>query len=59
VPIQQAEVMIEKLKSLGVDCKLVTHHGGEHGWDDMLPEVQACADWFDAHLRPDAAAAKK
>lgn len=51
VPYQQAEVMIEKLKKAGVDCKLVTHAGGAHGWKDMHLEVEQFADWFDAHLK--------
>jgi acetyl esterase/lipase len=51
VPIQQAEIMIEKLKALNVDCKLVTHAGGGHGWKDMQIEVEQFADWFDAHLK--------
>jgi acetyl esterase/lipase len=51
VPIQQAQIMIDKLQIAGVDCKLVTRKGGEHGWDDILTHVEMCADWFDAHLK--------
>ncbi len=58
VPIQQAEIFIEKLKAAKVDCKLVTHAGGGHGWKDMQVEVELFADWFDAHLKAAAAPAK-
>lgn len=51
VPIQQAQLMIEKLKAAGVDCKLITRHNGGHGWDDILTHVEMCADWVDAHLK--------
>lgn len=59
VPIQQAEIFIEKLKALGVDCKLVRKPGGEHGWDTIALEMDLCAQWFDAHLKPVAAPAVK
>jgi len=58
VPIQQAELMIEKLKAANVDCKLITHAGGGHGWKDMQIEAEQFADWFDAHLKAAAAPAK-
>lgn len=57
VPIQQAEIFIDKLKSLGVECKLVRKAGGDHGWDTIADEMNQCAEWFDAHLK--TAAPKK
>jgi len=53
VPIQQAELFMEKLKSLGVECKLVRKAGGDHGWDDIAVEVEESAQWFDKILKPD------
>ena len=35
VPIQQAEVMLEKLKSSGVETKLVVKQKAAHGWPDF------------------------
>ena len=35
VPIQQAELILEKLKSAGVETKLVVKKGAQHGWPDM------------------------
>ena len=51
VPIQQAEVMIEKLKAAGVEAKLVVKHGAAHGWPNMEADIVTLADWFDAHLK--------
>jgi len=52
VPIQQAELILEKLKSAGVETKLVVRKGAQHGWPDLLNDMSIIADWFDAHLKP-------
>mgnify|MGYP001044189185 CR=1 FL=1 len=52
VPIQQAELVIDKLKAAGVDCKLVVKKGAAHGWPDIQQDLVVLADWFDAHLKP-------
>jgi acetyl esterase/lipase len=52
VPIQQAELILEKLKSAGVETKLVVKKGAGHGWPDFLSDMSIIADWFDAHLKP-------
>jgi acetyl esterase/lipase len=51
VPIQQAEIIIEKLKAAGVDAKLVVKPGAGHGWGVIGEDVAILADWFDAHLK--------
>ena len=51
VPIQQAELILEKLKSAGVETKLVVKKGAGHGWGDILKDNVIIADWFDAHLK--------
>jgi len=51
VPIQQAEVILEKLKSSGVETKLVVKQKGGHGWPDYLKDTAIIADWFDEHLK--------
>ena len=51
VPIQQAQLIIDKLKSAGVDCKLVVKKGQSHGWPDLLQDMTIIADWFDQHLK--------
>ena len=50
VPIQQAELIIDKLKKEGVEAKLVVKKGGSHGWPDLLNDMTIIADWFDQHL---------
>lgn len=50
VPLQQSEIIIEKLKAAGVETKLVIKPGAEHGWPNMGPDLDGIADWFDAHL---------
>lgn len=51
VSIQQAELIIEKLKSAGVDSKLVVKKGASYGWPDLLKDKTIIADWFDEHLK--------
>ena len=50
VPIQQSELMVEKLKKAGVEAKLVVKKGAGHGWAGMDKDMAQFADWFDAHL---------
>ena len=52
VPIQQAELILEKLKAEGVETKLVVKKGAAHGWADIVKDNAIIADWFDAHLKP-------
>ncbi len=52
VPIQQAEIFLEKLKAAGVSTKLVTKPGASHGWPNMDADIATFADWFDEHLKP-------
>jgi acetyl esterase/lipase len=56
VPIQQAELIIAKLKDAGVEAKLVTKPGASHGWPNITKDVEQIADWFDAHLKKTAEA---
>ena len=50
VPIQQAELIVEKGKQAGVESKLVVKPGGGHGWNDILKDIDQFADWFDKNL---------
>lgn len=51
VPIQQAELIVEKLKEKGVEAKLVVKPGAAHGWPDIVKDNAVLADWFDQHLK--------
>jgi acetyl esterase/lipase len=50
VPIQQAELVIEKLKANKVPCELVVKKGAGHGWSTMIQDTKVIADWFDKHI---------
>jgi acetyl esterase/lipase len=51
VPLQQSQSMVERLKGVGVEAKLVVKEGAGHGWLGMAKDMEAFADWFDAHLK--------
>jgi acetyl esterase/lipase len=51
VPIQQAELIIEKLKEANVPCELVVKKGGAHGWPGLDKDFRILADWFDKYLK--------
>ncbi|MBI3862430.1 MAG: alpha/beta hydrolase [Planctomycetia bacterium] len=50
VPIQQAELIIDKFKEAKVPCELVVKKGAAHGWADIGKDLLTLADWFDKHL---------
>jgi acetyl esterase/lipase len=50
VPIQQAEIIIEKLKSVKVPAELVVKSGAAHGWPTIGQDMPTIIDWFDKHL---------
>ncbi len=51
VPIQQAELIIAKLKDNKVPCELVVKKGLAHGWAGMDKDLVTLADWFDKYLQ--------
>jgi acetyl esterase/lipase len=51
VPIQQAEVMLARLKEAGIPAELVRREGADHGWLTLVQDVSLFADWFDRYLR--------
>jgi dipeptidyl aminopeptidase/acylaminoacyl peptidase len=51
VPIQQAQLIVDKLKKAGVESKLVVKNGAGHGWPNQLKDMTIIADWFDEHLK--------
>jgi acetyl esterase/lipase len=53
VPLQQAEVLVAKLKAADVPAKLVVRAGGGHPWPDFWRvDGPQLADWFDQYLKP-------
>ena len=51
VPLQQSELMVEKLKAAGVEAKLIIKPGAGHGWPTIPLDMKTIADWFDSHLK--------
>ncbi len=49
VPLRHAELMVAKLKEVGVSCQLVVKKGSGHVWKDDK-DARMVADWFDQHL---------
>jgi acetyl esterase/lipase len=52
VPIQQAQIFVDKAKELGVKAELISRPGKDHGWPKIEDDVALLADWFDKYLKP-------
>ena len=50
VPIQQANLFIDKLKEHKIPCELVLRPGAGHGWATQGQDLNLFVDWFDKHL---------
>jgi acetyl esterase/lipase len=50
VPIQQSEIAIRALRSLGVEAELLSVPGKAHGWPGQEKEFGNILDWFAKHL---------
>lgn len=57
VPIQQSEVMVEKLRQAGVSARLITVQGEGHGWgwshEHRLTSLAHMMAFFDENLKND------
>ncbi|HWG47238.1 MAG TPA: SMP-30/gluconolactonase/LRE family protein [Gemmataceae bacterium] len=51
VPIQQAELMVAKLKQAGVPAELIVKKGAGHGWGGIGKDMITIVDWFDKYLQ--------
>lgn len=52
VPIQQAEVLVERLRAAGVEAKLIPKVGLGHGtFPNQERDIGLIAEWFDTHLK--------
>ena len=54
VPLQQSELIVDKLKKTGVEAKLVVKKGAGHGWAGLDKDLSQFAEWFDQHLKKGA-----
>jgi dipeptidyl aminopeptidase/acylaminoacyl peptidase len=50
VPLQQSELIVDKLKKAGVDARLVIKKGAGHGWLGLNQDETQIVDWFDKCL---------
>lgn len=50
VPIYQAEQFVDRCKQMGVEAKLIVREGKDHGWPEIVKDLEIFADWFDEHL---------
>ena len=50
VPLQQSQLLVEKLKGVGTDVEFHVKPGGGHPWLTIHEEVKVFADWFDKQL---------
>jgi acetyl esterase/lipase len=51
VPIQQAKLIVEKLKKAGVQAELLTRSKRGHDFNGIEKDVADMTDWFDKHLK--------
>ncbi len=51
VPLYQSQAIIERFKEAGVINRLVIKKGGVHNGNDMNPEWQEFAAWFEKYLK--------
>ena len=52
VPIQQAQLFLERVKAVGGVGQLEIRAGAQHGWPNWEADVGLFATWFDQQLKP-------
>jgi acetyl esterase/lipase len=50
VPLQQSQILMDKLQELGVPHQLVVKEGGGHSWPNIEQDLPKLADWFAKYL---------
>jgi acetyl esterase/lipase len=51
VPPQQAISFRDRATAMGDTVKIIFKPGQGHGWKNLPPDLEICADWFDHYLR--------
>jgi dipeptidyl aminopeptidase/acylaminoacyl peptidase len=52
VPLQQSQILIQKMKEFNVPCELLIKQGGTHkAWPDIMNYLGTFSDWFDKYLK--------
>jgi acetyl esterase/lipase len=52
VPIQQAQIFLNKVKDVGGKGQLDSRAGMQHGWKNWEADSELFAQWFDQNLKP-------
>ena len=50
VPIQQAELIVTRLKEVAVPAEVIIKPGAGHGWPNIGNDMPTIVDWFDKYL---------
>jgi acetyl esterase/lipase len=50
VLLHQSERFVAAAQQAGAEARLIVKRGLSHGWPGIGDDVEACIDWFDAHL---------
>jgi acetyl esterase/lipase len=50
VPIQQAEIFVNRAGEVGATAKLIVKEGKQHGWAGIEGDLATFVEWFDRHL---------
>lgn len=51
VPLQQSQVLKQKMEATGLPIVLKIKPGGQHGWRDILEDEKEFIGWFDKQLK--------
>ena len=51
VPLQQSQLMEQKLRAAGVVVKLTVKEGAAHGWKNEIDDEKEFIKWFDKYLK--------
>ena len=50
VTVDQSQRFADKAIAEGLNVRLETRPGKEHGWPTMILDIPRFADWFDEHM---------
>lgn len=51
VPLQQSQLLKQRMEAAGLPVVLKIKPGGQHGWRDILADEKDFVAWFDKHLK--------
>lgn len=51
VPLQQSQLLKQRMEAVGLPVVLKIKEGGQHGWQTILDDEKDFIAWFDKHLK--------